>query len=71
MEPHSRGVGDSVDEAIEELGPVVLTALFGVIALSFEDGEELRSGLEEPAPFADAFEGTVEQSGTRAVTVGE
>jgi hypothetical protein len=43
MEPHSLGVGDSVDEAVEELGPLVLTALFGVVALSFQNGKEFRA----------------------------
>jgi hypothetical protein len=61
MEPHSRGVGDSVDKAVEEVGALVLTALFGVVALSFEDGEELRSGLEEAASVAHTLEGTVDR----------
>ena len=71
MQSHSWGVGDSVDEAVEELNPTVLTALFGVVALSFENRNELRPGLEEPAPLAHTLEGTVKKSGPRAVTVGQ
>ena len=47
MEPHSLGVGDSFDEVVEELAPVVLTALIGVLALTLQDSDELRTGLEE------------------------
>ena len=71
MEAHSLGVGDSFDEAVEEVGAVALTALVGVLALALQDGEELRAGLEEATAFADALEGAVEQSRPRAVTVGE
>ena len=71
MEAHSLGIGDSFDEAFEELTAVALTALVGVFALALQDGEELRTGLEEAAPLADALEGAVEKSGPRAVTVGE
>ncbi len=48
MEAHSLGVGDSFDEAVEELTAVALTAFIGVLALALQDGEELRTGLEEP-----------------------
>ena len=71
MEAHSLGVGDSFDEAVEELAAVALTALVGVLSLPLQDGEELGSGLEEPAPLTDALEGTVEEGGSGAVTVGE
>ena len=71
MEAHSLGVGDSFDEALEEVSPVALTALAGVLALALQDGEELRTRLEEPAALTDALEGAVEQSRPRAVTVGE
>jgi hypothetical protein len=54
------GVCGPIDEPVEELGSLVLTALLSVIPLSFHDGEELRPGLEEPAPFADALEDAVE-----------
>ncbi len=71
MEAHSLGVGDSFDEAVEELTAVALTALVGVLALALQDGDELGTGLEESAALTDALEGAVEQSGPRAVTVGE
>jgi hypothetical protein len=54
------GPGDSIDEAVEELGSLVLTALLGVVALSFQNGEELRPGLEEPASFAHTLEDAAE-----------
>ena len=71
MEAHSLGIGDSFDEAVEELTPVDLTSLVGVFPLALQDGEELRSGLEESAPLADALEGAVEECRPGAVTVGE
>ncbi len=71
MEAHSLGVGDSFDEALEEASAITLTAFVGVLALALQDAEELRTRLEEATPFADALEGTVEQSRPRAVTVGE
>ena len=55
----SWAVVDLVDEALEENDTVVLVAVCGVIALLAEDGDELRSGVEEPAEFADALEGAV------------
>ena len=71
MEPHSLGVGDSFDEAVEELTTVALTTLVGVLALAPQDGDELRAGLEEATAFADGLEGAVEKSGPHAVTVAE
>jgi hypothetical protein len=49
IELHPLGPGDSLDEAIEELAPVTLTALIGVLALKLQDRHKLRTGLEEPA----------------------
>ena len=60
MEAQSLGVGDSFDEALEEVGAVALTALAGVLSLALQDGEELRTRLEESAALTDALEGTVE-----------
>ena len=71
MRAHSLGVGDSFDEVTEELAPVALTAPVGVLALALQDGDELRTGLEEPTPFADALEDAAEEGGPRAVTVGQ
>ena len=41
MEAHSLGLGDSFDEAVEELTTVALTTFVGVLALALQDGEEL------------------------------
>jgi hypothetical protein len=71
MEAHSLDVGDSFDEVVEELASVVLTALIGVLALTLQDSDELRTGLEESASFADALEDAAEEGGSRAVTVGQ
>jgi hypothetical protein len=51
MRAHSLGVGDSFDEVAEELAPVALAALVGVLALALQDGDELLTGLEEPTPW--------------------
>jgi hypothetical protein len=56
MEAHSLGIGDSFDEAVEELTTVALTTLVGVLALALQDGEEL---------------GAAEKNRPRAVFVGE
>ena len=45
MRAHSLGIGDSVDEVAEELAPVALTALVGVLALALQDSDELLTGL--------------------------
>ena len=60
MQAHSLGVGDSFNEAGKELGAVSLTTLVGVLALALQDGHELRTRLEEPAPFADTLEGATQ-----------
>ena len=49
MRAHSLAIGDSLDEAIEELTAVTLTTLVGMLALALQDGEEGGPGLEEPA----------------------
>ena len=71
MEAHLLDVGDSFDEVVEELTAIALTAPVGVLALAFQDSDELRTGLEEPASFADALEDAAEEGGSRAVTVGQ
>ena len=48
MEANSLGVGDSVDQAVKQLAAVALTTLVGVLALTLQDGGELRTGFEEP-----------------------
>ena len=55
----------------KSLTALALAALIGVLALALQDGDELRTGLEEATPFADALEGAVEEGRPRAVTVGE
>jgi hypothetical protein len=60
MQAHSLGVGDSFDEVVEELTAIVLTALLRVFALTLQDSHELRTRLEEPAPFADTLEGATQ-----------
>ena len=65
------GLGDSFDEAVEEPTAIALTALVGVLSLPLQDSDELRTGLEESAPLTDALEGSAEEGGPRAVTVGE
>ena len=67
----SGGVVEVVDEAGEEVGPVGLVVLAGVVALAGEDGDELGAGLEEAASFADRFVGAVERCGPVAVAVAE
>lgn len=69
MEPHSGPGVDVVDEALEELSPVLLTVVNGVISLPPKDGQELRTRLEEAAPFADGFEVAVESGRSGAVTI--
>ena len=69
IEAHSGLRVDVVDEALEELSPVLLTVADGVISLAAKDGQELGTGLEEAAPFADGLEVAVEPGGSGAVTV--
>ena len=56
--PYRTTVSDSLDEPVEELAPVTLTALVGVLALALQDRHELWTSLEESTPFADALEDT-------------
>ena len=56
IEAHSGPGVDVVDEALEELSSVLLTVADGVISLAAKDGQELGTGLEEAAPFADGLE---------------
>jgi hypothetical protein len=42
-----------------------------VLSLALQDGDELRPGLEEPTPLADALEGTAKEGWSRAVAIGE
>jgi hypothetical protein len=67
MEPHSGPAVDVLDEALEQLGSVFLAVSDGflavsdgVVSLASQDGEELGSGLEEPAALTDRLEGAVE-----------
>ncbi len=69
IETHSGSRVDAVDEAVEELSPVLLTVADGVISLPAKDGQELGAGLEEAAPFADGLEVAVEPGRSGAVTV--
>ena len=58
-------------EAFEELASVALAAVGGVVSLLAQDGDELRSGVEEPPAFADGLECAVERDGPGAVSVAE
>ena len=69
MEPHSALAVDLLDEALEQLGSVVLAVSDGVVSLAAQDGEELRAGLEEPTALADRLEGAVEPDRPGAVTI--
>jgi hypothetical protein len=66
MEPHSGPGVDVVDEALEELNPVLLSVVDGVISLA---PKELGACLEEAAALADGLEGAVEACRSGAVTV--
>jgi len=48
METHSLGLGDSFDEAVEELGAIVLAALLGMVPLASQDGDERRPVSKNP-----------------------
>jgi hypothetical protein len=50
IEAYSGPRVDVVDEALEELSPVLLTVAHGVLSLAAKDGEELGTRLEEAAP---------------------
>ena len=60
---------DLLDEAREELNPVLLAVVDGVVSLATQDGQELGPGLEEAATLADRLEGAVEPDRSGAVTV--
>jgi hypothetical protein len=71
LEHVGRLVVDAVEEAVEESGAVVLVAVEGVVSLASQDRDELGSGVEESASFADGLEVAVERGGPRAVSVAE
>ena len=64
-------VVDDADELVVELGAREVGVVGGVVALAAEDGDELGSGLEEAAAFADGVEPAVEFEGSGAVAVAE
>ena len=64
IEAHSGSGVDVVDEALEELSPVLLAVVDGVISLAPKNGQELGASLEEAAPFADGLEVAVEPGGS-------
>ena len=65
------GVVDDVDELVVELGAGGVVVGGGVVALAAQDGDELGTGLEEAAAFADGVEAAVELEGSGAVAVAE
>ena len=69
MEPHSRPAVDVLDEALEELCPILLTVADGVVSLAAQDGEELGTGFEEATALTDRLEGAVEPGRSSAVTI--
>ena len=69
MEAHSALSVDLLEEAIEELHPVLLAVADGVVSLAAQDGEELGSGLEEATALTDRLEGAVEPDRSGAVTI--
>jgi hypothetical protein len=66
-----RGLLGSGDEVVVELGPVRLVVGAGVVSLAEEDGDELGSGVEVGAGFADGFHAAVEFDGSGAEAVAE
>jgi hypothetical protein len=71
IDAHSVSGVDAVDEAVEELGPVLLTVVDGVISLAAKDGQELGTGLEEATPFTDGLEVAVESGWSSAVSISQ
>ena len=69
MEAHSAVFVDLLQETLEELHPVFLSVAIGVVSLPAQDREELGTGLEEAAAFADRLEGAVEARRPGAVTI--
>ena len=49
IEPHSRVSVDVLQEAVKEDDPICLVVFGGMVALTAEDRNELRTGLEEVA----------------------
>jgi hypothetical protein len=62
-------VVDAGQELVEQVGPVELVVLGGVVALAEQGGPELDAGLEEGAGFADGFEGAVQFGWAGAVAL--
>ena len=62
IEARSVGVVEVVEQIREEICAVGLLAFDGVVALAGQDRDELGSGVEEAAAFADRFVGAVESS---------
>ena len=67
----SVGFVEVVEQVGEEGGPVVLVSVVGVVALAGEDRDELGSGVEEAAAFANRFVDAVECGRSVAVAVAE
>ena len=60
-----------MDEFVEEGGFGLVASFGSVVALASEEGDELGSGLEEPALLADGFVDAVDAEGPVAVAVAE
>jgi hypothetical protein len=60
-----------LDDGVEEVGPVGLVTLAGVVSLAEQDGNELWSGGEVGARLADVLHATVELGGAGAHAVAE
>jgi hypothetical protein len=48
MEPHSGPAADVLDEALEELNPIFLAVVNGVVSLTAQDGQELGPVSKKP-----------------------
>lgn len=60
-----------VEELCEDVGPVVVAVIDGVVVLASEDLDELGAGVVDAAAFADGLELAVERDGSGAVPVAE
>lgn len=60
MESHTTVPVDLLDEAPEELNPVLLAVPGRVISFAAQDGQEPAPGLNEATALADRLEGAVE-----------
>ena len=69
MEARSLGVGDLVDENVEELA--LPACVVGVHALTLQGGEKRGPASKNPPAIAGALEGTVGQCRPGALTVGQ